>query len=158
MCRRGFACGRRPRQSPRRIIVPRFSKTRNGLKLHEIFQLWVVRLRPSAKNTLAYNKQRGVRQNMKCCRNNQGNRNTLCEWIDQQCEKLKVEQNVYNEFGASHLRQSFQIVIFSLFVSATKMASTSIKHGASLAQAVGKGYPKINNMENRKMQTQTQKR
>ena len=34
---------------------------------------------------------------------------------DQQCEKLEVEQNVYNEIGASYLRQCFEINSFGCF-------------------------------------------
>ena len=38
-----------------------------------------------------------------------------CFRCDQQCEKLKVEQNVYNEIATSHSRQCFQIDCFVCF-------------------------------------------
>ena len=44
-----------------------------------------------------------------------GPRYTSCEWGDQQCEKLEVGPNTYNEIGAAHLRQLFQINSFRCF-------------------------------------------
>ena len=60
-------------------------------------------------------------------RRSKGNRNASCEWCDQQCEKLKVERKVYNEIGAAHLRQSFQVNHFRCLFRPSKWHQNRFK-------------------------------